>query len=298
MSMFGLSSIAQQAMLSAGAAPPIATDIEYVGGELFQAAAISVAYDFQGLTGGIGSPQAGDLYVVFWVSSDFTSTVIPTHTPASDDFETIATAANANQTANGSFVVGIGRIEDPATDSGTFTVPAPESSQIAVMVFRGVDQDIPIDVLFNAPTISVGSALPNPPSITPLTNKAMIISLGGASWSTTAKSFVDPTDGTTRRLKGDYDGGASSGRRGFLMASTRVWTTGDGPFDPAIFAYSDASNATSGVTNFGYTFALRFNQDPARKAEASTLTGQAIHRDVNTERVSTLKAYVIHKDIP
>ena len=125
---------------------------------------------------------------------------------------------------------------------------------VRVMIaFRGVNSTNPFDV--NATEYTVGmSGLPNPPSITPVTDNSMIVAVGLLDDEDIANSISPPT-GYTTALNMDSQGGADdAGFNGAtIMTAYKLLATAAAE-DPATFT---SSNGSANDPNKGITIALR-----------------------------------------
>lgn len=121
--------------------------------------------------------------------------------------------------------------------------------QVRVMIaFRNVNSTNPFDV--NA-TENSGSNLPNPPSITPVTDNCMIVAVGLLDDHAIANSISPPT-GYTTAVNMDSDGGANDINNGAatIMTAYKLLATAAAE-DPSGFT------GTTGDPNKGISIALR-----------------------------------------
>lgn len=157
-----------------------AANLQFVGGTTGTGATSSFSVTLSGaLTGGIGtSPIVGDVVVVAVtqygpnVNSDLS---ISGYTELCDLY--------SNNTYDTNLAVFYKRMT--ATPDTSFTIGSSYfngSAPIAVVVhvWRGCNASNPIDVTTTTAT-GTGSAVPNPPSITPATGGAVILAVGGAA---------------------------------------------------------------------------------------------------------------------
>ena len=128
------------------------------------------------------------------------------------------------------------------------------NENVRVMIaFRNVNPTNPFDV--NA-TENSGSGLPNPPSITPVTDNCMIVAVGLLDDHAIANSISPPT-GYTTAVNMDSDGGANDtgGGAATIMTAYKLLATAAAE-DP------DGFTGTTGDPNKGITIALREATNP------------------------------------
>ena len=127
---------------------------------------------------------------------------------------------------------------------------------IRVMIaFRNVNPANPFDV--NATENSASGSLPNPPSITPVTNNSMIVAVGLLDDDDVANTITPPT-GYTTAVNMDSLGGATlnTGITGAtIMTAYKLLATAAAE-DPGAFTSSSGS-AGGGEPNKGISIALR-----------------------------------------
>ena len=230
--------------------------ITYVGGT--SDSADSSSFTLNGL-------QAGDLVLYF----------------GAHDNQNLATPTGASWTAIPGLVTQPDNDGDPS--SAVFYVFATGTSvtasglntakeNVRVMIaFRNVNSTNPFDV--NA-TENSSSGVPNPPSITPVTNKSMIVAVGLLDDEDIANTISPPT-GYTTAVNMDAQGGANDTGLGgaTIMTAYKLLATAASE-DPATFT---SSNAGAGDTNKGITIALRPSlnsiwTDLSGKGNTATLT--------------------------
>jgi uncharacterized protein YlzI (FlbEa/FlbD family) len=116
-----------------------------------------------------------------------------------------------------------------ATPDTTITGMSGTSVIHIAMVFRGVDSTTALDV--TSPTVATNTVgMPNPPSITTVTNNSMIVALGYLDDDVIASAVTAPTNYTLARAE-QY---GSSGAGGTVMGAYRLTTT-FGAQDPGVF---------------------------------------------------------------
>ena len=186
--------------------------------------------------------QSGDLVLYF----------------SAEDSASVATPTGASWTAIPGLTTQPDNDNDP--DSAAFYVFATGTSvtasglnsgneNVRVMIaFRNVNSINPFDV--NA-TENSGSSLPDPPSITPVTDNCMIVAVGLLDDHAIANSISPPT-GYTTAVNMDSDGGANDTGLGgaTIMTAYKLLATAAAE-DPSGFT------GTTGDPNKGISIALR-----------------------------------------
>ncbi len=217
----------------ASISPPIIT---YVGGT-------SESNDSNSFT--LSGLQSGDL-VLFFGAEDGEDL----ETPTSESWTAIPGLTtqpdNDRRPSSGAFYVfatGTSVTANNLLDS--------DEAVYVMIAFRNVDAANPFDV--NATEVS-GSGLPNPPSITPVTNNSMIVAVGFIDDEDIANTISPPT-GYTTAVNMDSQGGANDPGLGgaTIMTAYKLLATAASE-DPDIFT---SSNPSGGGTNKGISIALR-----------------------------------------
>ena len=192
--------------------------------------------------------QQGDLVLLF----------------GAEDGEDIETPTGASWTAIPGLVTQPDNDGDP--NSAAFYVFATGTSVTAsnlldsdeavyvMIAFRNVDPTNSFDV--NATENSANTGIPNPPSITPVTNNSMIVAVGFIDDDDVASTITPPTGYTTAvnmdSLGGVVDTGASGAT---IMTAYKLLATAAAE-DPGAFISSN-SNAGSFEDQKGISIALR-----------------------------------------
>jgi len=210
--------------------------ITYVGGT--SESSDSSSFTLNGL-------QAGDLVLYFGARD-----VSDLNTPTGESWTAIPGLVtqpnnNSNPSSAAFYVFASGT---SVTASGLNI----SSGSVHVMIaFRNVDSTNPFDV--NATEVS-GSGLPDPPSITPVTNNSMIVAVGIQDDEDIATSISPPT-GYTTALNMDSQGGANDAGLGgaTIMTAYKLLATAAAE-DPGAFT---SSNGNAGDANKGISIALR-----------------------------------------
>lgn len=214
------------------------------------ASTLTPSINLTGLTGGCDNQaRAGDLVVVGLFASSQASDLNLTmstagYTEAGDQVATsvsVTTNLGTYHKTMGSSPDATAQVSIPGTNTGQGYV-------ILAAVFRGVDQTTPIDVTATTAN-STTSILADPPSITPITMGAWIVSLAGCAHSNGAGNFTvtgasSSTVGNYNATTNDIAGAIGVVRRNPLSA-----------VDPAAWTHSVAD--TGSVCNASITLALR-----------------------------------------
>lgn len=227
--------------------------IEFVGATITGRTGINVGtYPIQldsGLTGGSrSSVQQGDLVIAvhaIGINGSFNPTI---RDPSSNNY----TQIHYENTAGLYDVVlkvaykFMGSTPDTQTvfgNSGNSQFPF----SYAVYVFSGVDQTTPLDVTVTTSS-SAATAIPDPPSITPVTGGAYIVAVAAAGHVAGTITFTnsDLTDFVTNGQNDSYDVTLGIGHK-------PDWTSG--AFDPAAWTFGAAD--TTNYSNVAVTIALR-----------------------------------------
>ena len=219
----------------ASISPPIIT---YVGGT--SEFSDSSSFTLSGL-------QPGDLVLLFGAEDDE-----ELETPTSESWTAIPGLTtqpdNDRRPSSGAFYVfatGTSVTANNLLDS--------DEAVYVMIAFRNVDAANPFDV--NATEVS-GSGLPNPPSITPVTNNSMIVAVGFIDDDDVANTITPPTGYTTAvnmdSLGGANDAGASGAT---IMTAYKLLATAAAE-DPGAFI-SSSNSAGVDEPNKGISIALR-----------------------------------------
>ena len=181
-----------------------------------------------------------------------------------EDAETIETPTSESWTAIPGLVTQPDNDGDP--NSAAFYVFATGTSVTAsnlldsdeavyvMIAFRNVDPTNSFDV--NATENSANTGIPNPPSITPVTNNSMIVAVGFIDDDDVANTITPPTGYTTAvnmdSLGGANDAGASGAT---IMTAYKLLATAAAE-DPGAFI-SSSNSAGVDEPNKGISIALR-----------------------------------------
>lgn len=202
--------------------------LQYVGGKSVTGNSGTLTLTLNaGLTGGIGSAvQAGDLVIVSY-SAVSTANLSITLGDGTWDSPT-GLWANDTRDANlrvASKIMG-GTPDTQVQGSGNTT--ATNGATMTCQVWRGADPITPQDVAMQTAT-AINSAVPNPPSVTPVTAGAVIVAIGCGSGAATNPAVTAPT-GYSNLVQATVDPGNSITS---AMAS-KAWS-GSGAEDPGAF---------------------------------------------------------------
>lgn len=237
-----------------------ALGIQYVGGVVGgQSNSIStfdVSLDGT-LTGGLAdTPSEGDqvIVVIGAVCGNDTIAVSCVADGTGASYTAVRSAAYVNGNPDTRFAVY--RREQSATvDSfiriGAGTNLSSGGGAALVMVFRPVDATTPLDLaIATAQSVGAGNDI-NPPSITPVTDRALIIACG--AHGCLAASTTEPTRNGWSPSLYRLQTGTTYGVK--VAAECLVWRTGDGAIDPA--AWADPDTGEVNPTWAAATIALR-----------------------------------------
>ena len=151
--------------------------------------------------------------------------------------------------------------------------------EVHVMIaFRNVNPINPFDV--NATENNPGSGLPNPPSITPVTDNSMIVAVGLQDDEAIANTISPPT-GYTTAVNMDSQGGVNDNSLGgaTIMTAYKLLTTAAAE-NPASFT---SSSGGSSDANKGISIALR----PRTTAITAYLLATGAGTDARIENTNT-----------
>jgi hypothetical protein len=230
--------------LIGGASP--AVELEFVGGSAASAVATSSpTFSLTGLSGGLASaPAVGDLVVAI---VGFVNSTNRTISSLSEGWVKVA-----DLYANASDDTQLGVFYKYLTEEGTtvqFALGVSVVSRCCLHVWRGADPVAPLDATTTTAT-RTGNSAPEAPSITTVTNKAVVIAVGvGANHRGTSMSLGAPT-GMENFFKSDNP--TARGMPQTVIASAFVETAG--AFNPPAFT---GNVADSGNSACAATLALR-----------------------------------------
>jgi hypothetical protein len=201
----------------------------YVGGttgELDSSTNTSYTVSLTSLTGGIDTqPRTGDIVIVGtgWTATTNGSPGISSPTGFTEVGFT--GGGYADDTRDSNLYVGwklMGASPDTSLTVGAGG-SASYGNATVVHVWRGVDALSPMDVTVPAGATGTNASRPNPPSITPTTAGAVVVTVGGATGATAQTAMTAPSGyQNTRTAVGD----GSTGDFEAVIASWNLWTSG------------------------------------------------------------------------
>lgn len=229
--------------LSASATQTITVEkLIYVGGQTYgRAGATGTATQNFVLTNGTNSaPQAGDLVLIAMhvgATSDLTLALTSGYTKVNETYVD-GTSYDSNMALFYKFM--------GSTPDTNFTVGSSGAIENAqncyISVWRGIDPTTPFD-LTPVFTPFTGTAKPNPPSVTPVTNGAVMVMISGVAAATTA-NWTAPAYLTDFRTISTADTVDSAIGGGY-----RRWLTADGAYDGAVWAGGGTATSVNATTN-------------------------------------------------
>jgi hypothetical protein len=225
--------------------PPV-----YVGGvtQGFLGSTLLAGYtvSLTSLTGGIASqPAEGDVIVVVFSTGSINNRRIRMLTSG---YLLVGTKSYVNDTYDNNLLVAV-KVAGASETSVNTTASGSgnDSAAIAVQVWRDVDKDIIVEELAQAS--GTDTALINPPSITPITQKAVVLA-GGGSGHITSLTYNTPSELSnfiqTNGLDDTYDTTVAVG--------SVSWNSG--AVDVGAFSLSSGTDSTSYSYN-SFAFALK-----------------------------------------
>lgn len=179
-----------------------------------------------GLTGGVDTqPRTGDLVIV---GTGFTGVAngTPGVTTPNDYTEVGFTGGGwADDTRDANLWVGWKKQGTSPDTSLTVTAGGSASygNATVVHVWRGVDWLSPMDVTVPAGSTTINVSRPDPPSITPVTAGAVVVTVGGGTGATAQTAMTAPSNYTNVRTA---IGDGSTGDFEAVIASWNRWTSG------------------------------------------------------------------------
>ena len=225
--------------------------IQYVGGYVrgFDGTTSNVTITFGGdLTGGLSSSAAiGDIVVVgFAISSGGSSMdTNPTVSGYTELVEVISTSSNSSTRTTLNVAYKVLTAADTSFVLTGGTGSSFFAGVVAVQVWRNVNSTTPFDVTSTTSTLN-NTSNPNPPSITPVTNGAVVIAVGSGSHESGAFSY------TSSDLSNFITVGRNDTFDAMIGMGSYNWISG--AFDPAQFSGGPAS---TGAAAAAVTMALR-----------------------------------------
>lgn len=234
---------------SAGYGEEAASGIIFVGQKTLKWSSGNQTLDFLNLNDGAGQAQDGDFFLA-WATECAATAGVPGYGGPSGNIGNLL-HSRQNDSRDNASRLDYGFIDDAASDDVVWYVSFNRSRMGHVMVFRNVDPTTPLDVT-TVTSSGINNILPNPPSITPVTDGALIVHIGSGTAPIGSVNFSEPSDGSASILRNNYEYSAVG--RIISMAATKAWSSGDGAFNPD--QYSGFSNRTDGARH-AVTLALR-----------------------------------------
>jgi hypothetical protein len=231
-----------------------AAGIQYVGGNTAAKVGATTGDSTialnSGLTGGIASSVSTDDLVIAVFATGTNSDLTLAITDGTNNYTLIDSEMYVNSSYDLSLRVAykfMGGTPDTATTFGPTGSDA-DAGAMAVYIFRGVDKTTPLDVTSTTATSTGFGALPNPPSITPVTPGAFIVCIGAHGSSAGVQSYSS-SDLTAFLTIGEND--ANDVTLG--IGQKDDWSSG--AFDAAVFTFSGSTafNQAAGA----FSIALR-----------------------------------------
>jgi hypothetical protein len=187
------------------------------------------------LTGGINStPQAGDIVILAMALGANLTTF-----PSTPSGYTIITQVSANDTYDS--VLNVSYKVMGSTPDTTFPVPSAlstsNSQMMIVYVWRGADASTPLDVTTQTSS-GINGRLAVPPPITPVTENAIIMSIGATAYSGTVYAFS-----AGGNLTGFVSTSGSDTYDGALGVGYNEWVSGT--FTPTAFSITGSTTNDS-----------------------------------------------------
>jgi 6-phosphogluconolactonase (cycloisomerase 2 family) len=247
--------------------------LSFVGGNTGTGNSAAFNVSLTSLTGGSdSSAAAGDLVIVVdgYVSTANGNPGVGTagYTEVADLYA--SDSDDINLSVNWKIMSGTPDTTVSCNGSGS----ASNGAACMVYVWRGVDQSTPLDVTTTTvvPASNIGTSVPNPPSITPVTSGAVVIAIGGGA-DAAADTTVTAPAGYSNAKNASVDPSLAV----ILGIASKNWS-GSGAEDPAVWTNWTTSAAGSWAAA---TMALR-------PAPAFTLSG-TLYSDEGTTAITTTR---------
>lgn len=214
-----------------------AATLTYVGGAEASGNSASFNVSLTGLTGGVASsPSQGDLVIV---ATGFVSTANGDPGVSTTGYTEVADlydndSRDANFSANWKIMGGTPDSSVSCNGSGSTS----NGAVCVVHVWRNANSSTPLDVTTTTATAR-NSAIPNSPSITPVTAGAIVISAGLGTGAAADTSVTAPTG-----YGNQVDVSVDPGNAATVGISSKAWG-GSGAEDPAAWTNWTTSTADS-----------------------------------------------------
>lgn len=210
--------------------------LQYVGGKSNNSGGSSYSIDLTSLSGGLEtSAKAGDIVVVIAgnVTGQYPTIVTPT------GYTKLSNLSSSEKSGTYPIYVTISYKIMGSTPDTSITIPAGTNKyggSSSVHVWRGVDLTNPIDVTITTASNYYSRAI-NSPSITPVTQGSVILSMG-ASMCYDITGATEPTGYSNKiySFNGGYNYGCVS------VASSKLWS-GSGAEDPGAWGFTGVTDS-------------------------------------------------------
>lgn len=208
----------------------------YVGGksESFGFSGTSESVSITSLVGGLGgNPQDGDIVVV--------SFMVPER-PATLSVTGYTSLANIDSSDSDPTSMWCGYKIMTSTPDTTLTIntSVEVNKYVAVHVWRGIDAGNPIDATTTTAT-GINTSVSNPPSITPVTEGAVILAVGAAAYRESLSVTSAPSGYSNLSVS---DGDAGAGIKGYSAISSNSWS-GSGAEDPGSYSVTPINSRSA-----------------------------------------------------
>lgn len=201
--------------------------------------------DLTALTGGIDTAAKEGDFVVCLISAAHSSNLDLA-------MSTSGYTENQDLVVNNNCNLGIfyKRMTSTPDTTAVGSIPAASNGSYVqtVMVFRNVDDTVPLDVATQTDTAVTASVLANPPSITPLSAGGVILAIGAGYHTAGAQTF------TASELS-EFTSTGANGTSHDATLGVGILKSPLTAFNPAAFAFSTSDNAS--YSAIGATMCLR-----------------------------------------
>lgn len=210
-----------------------ASGLTFVGGATASSTGSSNSFSLTGLTGGIASaPAAGDLVIVAVATKYGTDQNITCstsgYTEVADLFQTDTAATN--------MAVYYKRLSSAETSVSLNWVQN-TGARVVIHVWRGSDASSPLDATTTTAT-GANSGIPNAPSITTVTDNAVVIAIGAAAFDNVVSNDLTVPSGMENFFQTTNSFSGGIGIASVVRASA-------GAYNPAAFGGSSSNSANS-----------------------------------------------------
>jgi len=180
------------------------------------------------LTGGLASaPSQDDLVIVVTAVGDDTACDVSGYTLIATVSTTISTLWIGRK-----FMGATPDTSLTVTGSGTNT----QGAAAIAYVWRGVNTTTPMDVTTTTSS-ATNTGIPNPPSITPVTQGAVILAAGSVGYDSTSRTLSSSSLSNFFNATANLSGGNTDATAG---VGWRSWTSG--AYDPPAFTLSGSDS--------------------------------------------------------